>query len=689
MVKLVILLIFCVLFTLAPAQEVQYQPTQKKDSVRTDRLISGQLDEITITATPFKRKLGTVTGTVSHIPGSVIAKSQQTDIQPILEQVPGIQMQSGALNTARLTIRGIGSRTPYASNRIKAFFDDIPLTSGDGATIVEDLEMGQISQVEIIKGPSSALYGPGLGGVIAIESLKPKSGWHASALAEAGSYNLRKTGGSLSYGQLSNYLKAALTHTSTNGHRENNQYQRTNLLLQGGLTHRNHQLSVLANYIDLSAHIPSSIDYETYTNTPHKAAANWLAIKGYQEYQKWQTGLVLRSQFSTYLNHKIIVYGLVNNAYEPRPFNILDEGSQTIGLKENLTYQKNNLALSLGYELFNESYQWKIFEIQNGQQGSLLSNNKEQRFFYNIQAHAEAELGTSTVVSAGINLHQLQYRTHDKATDQDQQKHNYRVVVSPRIGINQRVSTHMYLYASAGHGFSAPSPEEALLPDGSINRALKPEEGVNLEVGFRSAWWHDRLLLDLTGYHIKVKNLLMTRRDAEDVFYGENAGETRHVGLESQLKFHILPKGIQRELSFSASQTWMNNRFIHFIQDDVDYYSKQLPGQPSSMLSLSLLAQNATGVFLQLQYRHESSQFLNDANTISYPGHQLYHFTGGYNPPSGILKGFRFNAGIRNLMDSRYASMVLVNAPSFGNTQPRYYYPGMPRNYYIAVHYSL
>jgi iron complex outermembrane recepter protein len=291
-------------------------------------------------------------------------------------------MQTGALNTARLTIRGIGSRTPYASNRIKAFYNDIPLTSGDGATIVEDLEMSQIGEIEIIKGPSSALYGPGLGGVIAIESLKPQSGWQASALVEAGSFDLRKVGGSLSYRQSDNYLKAALTHTSTDGHRENNQYQRTNLLLQGGLTHKNHQLSVLGAYIDLRAHIPSSIDLETYTNTPHKAAANWLAIKGYQAYQKWQTGLTLNSQFSAELSHKIIVYGLLNNAYEPHPFNILDKGTQTIGLKENLTYQKDHLALSLGYEIFNESYQWKIFEIEEAQQGPLLSNNKEQRFFF-------------------------------------------------------------------------------------------------------------------------------------------------------------------------------------------------------------------------------------------------------------------------------------------------------------------
>jgi iron complex outermembrane recepter protein len=29
--------------------------------------------------------------------------------------------------------------------------------------------------------------------------------------------------------------------------------------------------------------------------------------------------------------------------------------------------------------------------------------------------------------------------------------------------------------------------------------------------------------------------------------------------------------------------------------------------------------------------------------------------------------------------------MLAVNAPAFGSSQPRYYYPGNPRNYYVSV----
>jgi len=39
-------------------------------------------------------------------------------------------------------------------------------------------------------------------------------------------------------------------------------------------------------------------------------------------------------------------------------------------------------------------------------------------------------------------------------------------------------------------------------------------------------------------------------------------------------------------------------------------------------------------------------------------------------------------AGINNITDQHYASMLLINAVGFGGSQPRYYYPGAPRNYY-------
>lgn len=50
--------------------------------------------------------------------------------------------------------------------------------------------------------------------------------------------------------------------------------------------------------------------------------------------------------------------------------------------------------------------------------------------------------------------------------------------------------------------------------------------------------------------------------------------------------------------------------------------------------------------------------------------------------PAGKGKQWRLFAGVGNLTNERYASMIVVNALAPANGEPRYFYPGMPRNLY-------
>lgn len=659
------------------------------DSLQNEIILSGELEEITVTSSPVSRQPGITGASVSAISGLGLAKDGYLDLRAPLEQVPGLQMQSGAPNTSRITIRGIGTRTPYASNRIKAWFDEIPLTSGDGATTVGDLELSLVERVEVIRGPSSAVYGPGMGGVLIFSPGLPDQGFRASVLSGVGSFGTFKNAGTLSYRKGNSFVQASVADNRSDGYRENSEYNRSNFLFHGRHTAGKHTLSLLAGYTDLLAYIPSSVELSSYLNTPQKAAANWLAMRGHRQYDKWQGGLSLKSEITKNLSNTLVLYGMNNDAYETRPFNILDELTNTVGVREKLMLNMGRTSLMAGIEYFDEKYEWEIYEIVDGQEGQLQSSNSERRHFINFQVHADYRLTPTTVITGGVNIHRLFFSRREEISGLNEESHNYPWILSPRIGLNQRISSTLYLYASAGHGFSAPSPEEALLPNGGINRDLKPEEGITVEGGVRGVFWYDRLQLNLTVYNINVKNMLMTRRDAEDVFYGENAGKTRHRGFESDLRFSLLPYSRDRiNLTLAASHTWMSNKFRHFIQEETDYSGKVLPGQPASMLNISLEAEAPGGIFLQVRMRNESKQYLDDANTKEYGGHSLFDLAAGYKSTKGKLQNLGINAGIRNLADTRYASMLLVNATGFGSTLPRYYYPGQPRNFFLTLSYS-
>ncbi|HDS07800.1 MAG TPA: Plug domain-containing protein, partial [Bacteroides sp.] len=142
--------IFLIFMSLAVSHPVTAQESPD-DTVR--------LKEVTITVVPFREQYLEVPGGIVHISAEQGEPGRAISASDLINLAPGVYMASGSYNTGRLVIRGVGSRTPYQSNRIRAYLDDIPLTSGDGFTSLEDMEVMGIGSVEILKGPSSALYG--------------------------------------------------------------------------------------------------------------------------------------------------------------------------------------------------------------------------------------------------------------------------------------------------------------------------------------------------------------------------------------------------------------------------------------------------------------------------------------------------------------------------------------------------
>jgi iron complex outermembrane receptor protein len=82
-----------------------------------------------------------------------------------------------------------------------------------------------------------------------------------------------------------------------------------------------------------------------------------------------------------------------------------------------------------------------------------------------------------------------------------------------------------------------------------------------------------------------------------------------------------------------------------------------------------------------------SSQYLNDGNSMKSDGYFLANVKLTSSLPVGNSGVIKLYAGINNLTDTHYASMVVVNAVGFGASQPRYFYPGLPMHGYAGVRF--
>ncbi len=652
------------------------------------------LETAVVTARPSPVEMRTP-APMMKIPPQALERDNETSIQPALNRVTGVYMQSGALNTNRITIRGVGNRSPFATAKIRAYLDDIPLTSGVGETTIEDLDLSIIDEVTVWKGPTASTYGAGLGGMIHLHTIKdrPDRQSTASLTTTGGSYGLFRGVADIDYvspdKSANLYLNYNRTHSD--GYRENNQYDREALTAYGRIRAGKRDVtSFIANFTSLKAFIPSSINREDFENNPRMAAPNWAAIEGFEDNNKVLVGLshrhdFVREPYGKTLSNVTSLFTTHQNNYEPRPFNILREDSRTVGFRSTLeyrnTYKRQRPNLTLGVEFFNERYDWQTNEIDdNAQLDTLLSDNEEIRQYYNIFAEANYDITKSLFLTAGVNVNDTRYNLTDQYRQDGINQsgtQDFDLVVSPRVGLGFYLMSRIMAFTTISHGFSPPTLEETLNPDGSLNKSIQPEKGWNYELGLRTDYLLDRITFEFTWYTMNIRDLLVARRTAEDQFVGINAGQTRHRGLEMLLRYRL-----NDCLELWGSWTKANYTFEDFVDGEDDFSGNQLTGQPPHHVNAGIDLNTEFGLYGYLTYEFVDAFPLNDANTTFTDAYQVMNLRLGYRTDIGRRFGLDLYAGLNNLWDEKYASMVQINAASFGGAAPRYLYPGLPINGY-------
>jgi len=301
---------------------------------------------------------------ITYLDHKDIQLENETSIAPALNNTPGVFMHSGALNTNRITIRGIGNRNLFGTAKIKAYLDGIPLTNGSGETDLEDIDLSILDAVTVYKGPASSIYGAGLGGMVHLQTSDNigKSGNTLSLKSTSGSFGLSRQ--TLTFSRANenrSIINLNVNNTFSDGYRENNKYRRQAFAGFGKLKiNEKEEISMLFNYTFLSAQIPSSLDSTDYVDNPEAAAFIWGRAKGKESTERILGGISYSAGIGDHLKQiSSIGYGF-RETFEERPFNFLDERSRTINARSewildyNLDGFISKMEFHLGGEIFEE-----------------------------------------------------------------------------------------------------------------------------------------------------------------------------------------------------------------------------------------------------------------------------------------------------------------------------------------------
>ena len=662
------------------------------------------LSEVILRSTLIPTKLQKIPAAVSVISAEDLKRIDAGNLALAFNNVPGVYVNQGALNTTKLNIRGIGARSQYSTNRIQAYFNEIPLTTAEGELTLDDIDLESLSGIEVIKGPTSSLYGAGLGGVINLYSAKADvDKTEVSAGSLFGGFGMLKKTVSASHGTSNTSLFANYSELQSNGYRDNGNYKRKSGLIHSKLQSENgNSLSFLANFTKLKAFIPSSINEDDFKNNPSVAASNWANSEGFESYDRGLLGVSYQHNFSANFSNTSSVYMNFRDAYEPRPFDILKEDQIAAGARTKFNLETSIFYLpsqiSFGAEYYKEWYEsatfenlYQQFENRGSVLGEALSNNEQDRNYANFFGQLNLELSEKLKIETGFNFNTTRYSLTDLFVQDDiDQTGDYRFksIFSPRIGLTYELANGKNLYTSISHGFSTPTVAETLTPEGQINTNLKPETGINYEIGIKGNWMNNALYTEVALYSIQIDNLLVAQRVAEDQFVGINAGETSHNGIEffASYRLDIFSKILLKPYANAAFNFF---EFEEFLNRDMDFSGNKLPGVPRSTVNLGLDIKYGNNLSLYSNLLAVGEIPLNDANSIFTDTYKVFNLKATYDWKLFEDFKIRFAAGINNVFDEKYAASVLPNAVGFGAAAPRYYYPGNPRNYFgeVGVNY--
>jgi iron complex outermembrane receptor protein len=660
------------------------------------------LDKVVINGITIQQKLQQATEAVNIVPKSEINSENTVQLAPILNRVPGVFMQSGSLNTNRITIRGIGARSPFSTANIRAYYADIPLTDGNGESAIEDLELAAISRMEIHKGPASSSYGVGLGGTIL---LYPEYGQFnetsTNLFTTVGSFGLFRTVANVAHGGKNANLNVIYSNTHSDGYRDNNSLDKATLTVTSNwFADEKNQLTFIGNYTTLKAFIPSSLNREDFENSPQSAATIWQNARGFEDFKKTLLGLNWSHNFNETYTQKTSIFTSFNNNYEPRPFNILEEEATTFGIRTRLLANKNlengSLKWSVGGELFFDDYNaqqfdnlYQDFPAGTGSvAGDMLSNIDENRNYFNLFAEA-IYTWKKLSFSAGLHLNQTTYTVQDQLNASSEEEFTFDAIVSPKFGINYEVSSNFNLFGSVAHGFSTPTTDETLFPNGAFNPDIKAERGWNFEIGSRFHTTNRKFSGSVSIYTMAVSDLLVNRRTATDQNITLNAGKTTHNGIEAAIQYELF-KNDKLTINSYANASINDFTFKEFMETNADFSGNDLTGVPKSVVNLGVEITSQKGFYGRLDFQTVGEIPANDENTVYSDAFELLNGKIGYQNFIGSKFRFDISIGANNIFDTAYASQVQVNA--FGNdTTARYFYPGLPFNMYgsIQLNYNL
>jgi len=644
-------------------------------------------------------------------------------VADVLRESPGISVKQG--NGPRdigISIRGSNARNGFGIRNLVIFDDGFPVTQPDGLSRSDLIDPRAYGAIDVIRGPSSALYGNyATGGALNFRTRPGGTIDGAEYGVDGGSFGYINN--YLAYGKKVGNFEGSLFASDARGDGFiQNSWFNTQTVNFLGTLHATPDDRFTVKFINnnLDTRLPIRLSLNQYHQNPFQQGCEMAGVAGCGSVSLFNNGFNGPKSLVTAVqaglgreDRRTIVGGRWEHdfdntttwrnqfVFDDRNISQPTGATSSIGDFPSYNYMSDMTKRGeiLGLEsttyfgafyntLTASSDNRNVMPGGNAKLGLLQSNTFSDTSNYGVRAREELKLAPNLTAIAGIGWE----ATHLKGINSvynygtspiptatitpivaDRQFQN----TAPELALLYKLSPEWLFRARVATGYGTPQVSNLfVLSNGQNgnNTQLKTQQNLGYDIGFD--WTpNNTLKFSATGFYEFFKNELVsqaTQVGAQNASYTFNAPRSEHRGVELAADWKFYPGW-----RFTAAYTYLDEVYTEYTENLVNGATfsfnragNKIPGISPHELTARLgydqmwgpLA--GLGAFVELQWK--DSFYMDNANLLKAPGYELVNLNVHYNTDlkSDYFKSLSVYAEVRNVFDRTY----VASANNIGNS---------------------
>ncbi len=646
-------------------------------------------DSIVVTAERRAQPLSETPYSVTAITGDPLKLISADHIAEALSRAPGVSLHRGSGAEHLTAIRSPVLTSGAGAGSFLFLENGVPLRSAGFANIngLFDSHFEIADRIEIIRGPSGALYGANaIHGVINVFTPEPSEDFTASAEIFGDTVERFKAKATLSGSNGAHGFFIGASAVTEAGYRVDAGLDQQKLTARHKYDGGGVSVDTIFSF--------DNLEQETAGFIFGAAALNDRQLRRTNDFpQAYRDAKSARLQstieFAAGENTRVSItpYARWNEMVFPQhflPSNALEEnGHWSAGVQSAIYHDAGALSLIAGVDAeYTDSY---LREFQSDP--TIFSYTQGLHYDYDVSGvslsgftQADYALGPRTTASAALRVDGTFY-DYDNLTDNGivgrflrlpDQDDSY-VTASPKFSLRHELSEQASVYVSYARGARPPQTTDLyrLQINQTGDQAL-PEKIDAVEAGLRAAFG-ERVNLSLAGFFMDKRNFFF--RDADG--FNVAKGKTRHMGVEADIRIELDESLILSSALTYARHTYRFDRAVGNASETVAF-GDDVDTAPRVLANTRLLWRPAEPYSIEAEWVFMGSYFTDAANDHKYDGHNVINLRA----EAKLTPELAAFITIRNVSDVLYVERADY---AFGEDR---YFPAEERTFGFGLRYA-